>query len=36
MHQILVREVTSCAAKRAEYLTKRQKGGGAFQPICSP
>ena len=32
MHEILVREVTSCAAIRAEYLTKRQKrgGGGGF------
>ena len=38
MHEISVREVTSCAAIRVEYLTKRQKwgggGGGAFRPIC--
>ena len=30
MHEISVREVTSCAVIRVEYLTKRQKRGGGF------
>ena len=30
MHERSVREVTSCAVIRAEYLTKRQKRGGGF------
>ena len=35
MHEILECEVTSCAMMWAGYLTKKQKRGRAFRPICS-